>query len=194
MKRMKMAILILLLAVIPTGCGRTEPYLETFSTAEETETAKTPETELADLPEPEEEKETDTVYIYVCGEVNAPGVYALSDGSRIFEALALAGGLTEEADTTVINQAEPVTDGMMIRIPKAGEAVAEAEEPSDGRINLNTATADQLMTLPGIGSSKAESIIAYREEHGAFRDITELMQIPGIKEGVFSKLKEKVKV
>ena len=188
MKRRKLFIPILLFAALLTGCGRTEPYLETFSTSEETETAVIAETE------PEEKKETDTVYIYVCGEVNAPGVYALPDGSRIFEALALAGGLTEEADTAVINQAESVTDGMMIRIPGEGEAVAEAEEPSDGRINLNTATAEQLMTLPGIGSSKAESIIAYREEHGAFRDITELMQIPGIKEGVFSKLKEKVKV
>ncbi len=194
MKRMKMAILILLLAVYPTGCGRTEPYLETFSTAGETETAADPEPENAEGAEPEEERETDTVYIYVCGEVNAPGVYALPGGSRIFEALSLAGGLTEEADTAVINQAEPVTDGMMIRIPVVGETVAEAEEPADGRINLNTATAEQLMTLPGIGSSKAESIIAYREEHGAFKDITELMQIPGIKEGVFSKLKEKVKV
>ncbi len=188
MKRMKMAILVLLPVVLTIGCGRTEPYLETFSTSEETETATIAETES------EEKEESDTVYIYVCGEVNAPGVYALPNGSRIFEALALAGGLTEEADTAVINQAEPVTDGMMIRIPVVGEAVAEAEEPSDGRINLNTATAEQLMTLPGIGSSKAESIIAYREEHGAFKDIKELMQIPGIKEGVFSKLKEKVKV
>ena len=188
MKRMKMAILLLVFCM--TGCGRTEPYLETLSFSEETESP----TETEADSEPEKPKETDTVYIYVCGAVSAPGVYALPSGSRIFEALSLAGGLTEDADLTVINQAEPVTDGMMIRIPVEGETVAEAAEPSDGRINLNTATAEELMTLPGIGTSKAESIIAYREEHGAFGDITELMQIPGIKQGVFSKLKEKVKV
>ncbi len=188
MKHMIMAILLPVLCL--AGCGRTEPYLETMSFPEETEML----TEAEADPEPERPEETDTVYIYVCGAVSAPGVYALPGGSRIFEALSLAGGLTEDADTTVINQAEPVTDGMMIRIPAQGEAAAEAAEPSDGRINLNTATVEELMTLPGIGTSKAESIIAYREEHGAFRDITELMQIPGIKEGVFSKLKEKVKV
>ena len=189
MKRMVMAILLSAL-LLSAGCGRTEPYLDTLSFSEETESVTETETEAA----PEKQKETDTVYIYVCGAVNAPGVYALPSDSRIFEAVSLAGGLTEEADTAVVNQAEAVTDGMMIRIPAIGEAIAETAAPSDGRINLNTATAEELMTLPGIGSSKAESIIAYREEHGAFSDISELMQIPGIKEGVFSKIKEKIKV
>ena len=189
MKRMKLAILLSVMYLL-AGCGRTEPYLETLSFSEETESVTETETD----PEPEKSKETDTVYIYVCGAVSAPGVYALPSGSRIFEALSLAGGLTEDADMAVVNQAETVTDGMMIRIPVIGERAAESTEPADGRINLNTATAEELMTLPGIGTSKAESIIAYREEHGAFSDITELMQIPGIKEGVFSKLKEKIKV
>ena len=103
MKRMIMAILLSAL-FISAGCGRTEPYLDTLSFSEETESVTETETE----PAPEKQKETDTVYIYVCGAVNAPGVYALPSDSRIFEALSLAGGLTEEADMAAINQAEHV--------------------------------------------------------------------------------------
>ncbi|MBR3769731.1 MAG: helix-hairpin-helix domain-containing protein [Lachnospiraceae bacterium] len=143
-------------------------------------------------------------YVYICGAVMKPGVYELPADSRIFEVIEAAGGLTDEADETFVNQAELVTDGMMLRIYTKDETKELAEagadnvkgamEPADGRIDINTATITELMTLPGIGSAKAEAIIAYREEHGEFSCIDDLMKVPGIKEGIFQQMKEHIKV
>ena len=150
--------------------------------------------------EEEEMEQEELCYVYVCGAVARPGVYALPQGSRIYEAIGQAGGLTEDADETIVNQAEPVTDGMMIRIytetetDEAGGVIADESKAADGKVNINTASATELMTLPGIGASKAEAIINYREENGGFSKIEDLMNIPGIKEGVFQQMKEKIKV
>ena len=150
-------------------------------------------------------------YVHVCGAVYAPGVYALAPGSRVYEALLLAGGLTEEACEQSINQAELLWDGEMIFVPteeeakdgavgvrpyaSAGVSAAQGEqEPSDGRIDLNTAGAAELMTLPGIGQTKAESILAYREKNGAFSTVEEIMQVDGIKEGLYTRIKDKIRV
>ncbi len=139
----------------------------------------------------------DTIAVYVCGAVQHAGVYELPAGSRVHEALALAGGLTEDAAQTAVNQAEHLTDGQMITIPTAEEAetaaAAQAAE-EDGRININTADAEELKTLSGIGDAKARSIIAYREKNGAFHTIDEIKNIEGIKEGVFAKLQDHIKV
>ena len=108
----------------------------------------------------------------------------------------------ENACEDSINQAEEVSDGQMIRILTKEEAKeapmqkegAAASEASDGKINLNTADAGALMTLPGIGESKARSILSYREENGGFSSVEEIMNITGIKEGVYSKIKEYITV
>lgn len=148
----------------------------------------------------------ETVFVYVCGAVNAPGVYEMDPGGRVFEAVRLAGGVTEEAAPELINQARTVSDGERIYVPNRGEAEAygnsagmpegEMAGAADGsvgkKININTAGKDELMELNGIGESKAESILRYREEHGRFRSIEELMQIEGIKEGVFNKIKDDI--
>lgn len=144
------------------------------------------------------------IYVQVSGAVRNPGVYALPEGSRVFQAVELAGGLTEEAEPRSLNQAQPVTDGQMIWVMTAGEAAAQ-ENPSaspsadmetkdDGKVNLNSATKEELMQLPGIGAAKAASIIAWREANGSFAQIEDLMKIEGIKEGVFSKIEDYVKV
>lgn len=138
-------------------------------------------------------------YVYLCGAVEKPGVYALPAGSRIFEAVAMAGGLREDADETYVNQAALVTDGMMIQIytreetVKAEETLTEKKQ-EDGRVNINTADITELMTLPGIGRTKAEAILAYRSEQGSFTVIEDLMQVSGIKEGTFLQVKEHIKV
>ena len=111
-------------------------------------------------------------YVYVCGEVVHPGVYEVAEGARVCDVLELAGGLKDTAAKEALNQAEP----------------------EDGRINLNTASKEQLMTLSGIGESKAETIISYREKNGAFQTIEDLMNIPGIKNGVFEKIKDNIRV
>lgn len=158
----------------------------------------------------------ETVFVYVCGEVNVPGVYELSEGARVFEAVQSAGGATEYAAQELVNQARAVEDGERIYIPSREEAeryLSEArmsgtdpvssglnEEwslPGNGegrKININTAGKDDLMTLPGIGEAKAMSIISYRNENGDFESIEEIMQIEGIKEGVFNKIKDEITI
>ena len=136
------------------------------------------------------------IFVYVCGCVNAPGVYELLPDSRLYEAIEAAGGMTEEAAAVCLNQAEKLTDGQKIYVPSVEEAaVPEGQGQSDdGRLNLNTATKEELMTLPGIGEVKAEAIIRYREEKGSFASVEELKEVEGIKEGVFEKVKDQIKV
>lgn len=135
--------------------------------------------------------------VYVCGAVQHPGVYELAEGSRVYEALALAGGVTDEASPTAVNQAQLLTDGEMLEIltvDQAMERETAQETESDGRVNINTADAEELKTLPGIGEAKADSIIAYREKNGAFAAIEDIKNIEGIKDGVFAKLEDHIKV
>ncbi len=150
----------------------------------------------------ETESVSESVYVYVCGAVAAPGVYEVSADSRIYEAVEQAGGMLNTAKTEAVNLAEPLTDGQMIRIPFQGEETATQEEDatqnggirSDGKVNINTASAEELMTLKGIGQTRAEQIIAYREKHGAFSSIEGIMEVDGIKQGTFDKLKDNITV
>ena len=173
----------------------------------------------SDMSSPEAEEETDQltearIGIYVCGAVEMPGVYYLAPDARVCEAVEAAGGFLEEADREWINQAAYLTDGQMIRIytrketammrdkgvtegslPDTGGAVlSETDAADQGKINLNTASTEDLMSLPGIGQAKAEAIISYREQQGGFGAIEEIMQISGIKEAVFSKIKDRITV
>lgn len=139
--------------------------------------------------------EPEKLYVYVCGEVSAPGVYMLLKGDRVVDALEAAGGVTANANIVNLNLAGAVDDGMRIYVPDKSVAVGEeGMENTNGLVNINTATKEQLMTLPGIGQSRAEDIIAYRKSNGRFKTIDELMQVPGIKEGAFSKIKEYITV
>ncbi|MDE6625646.1 MAG: ComEA family DNA-binding protein [Lachnospiraceae bacterium] len=141
-----------------------------------------------------EEKSFSEIYVYVCGHVVSPGVYRLEADARICDALKLAGGVSDDGNPEALNQAEQMSDGQTIYVPGIGEEAAQPETAAqDGLIDINTADRESLMTLPGIGESKAEVIIRYREEHGLFQTIEELMEIPGIKEGVFNKMKEYIK-
>ena len=123
---------------------------------------------------------------------------------RVFEAVALAGGFNEQADTQWVNQAESVHDGQKLYIytkeetsQMESEAAAQSRssgENSDGRVNINEASRDLLMTLPGIGESKADAVIQYRNEHGVFGSIEEIQNVPGIKNAVFQNIKDHITV
>ncbi len=161
-----------------------------------------------------EQESRSLCYIHVCGAVSRPGVYGLEAGSRIFQAVEAAGGFTEEAAEGYLNMAEPVTDGMKIVVPKKEELsglelygmegdhpagfVQELEESRKageaGKVNLNTASKEELMTLTGIGASRAEDIIRYREAYGFFENIEDVMQVNGIKDAAFEKIREKITV
>lgn len=151
--------------------------------------------------EPQEIQE-EKIYIHVCGEVVSPGVYELAAGSRTFDAVTAAGGFTELAAGDYLNLAEILQDGEKVVVPdremlKDPEFLSEIQggTGSDGAlVNLNKADLSQLMTLPGIGEAKAKSIIKYREDIGFFKQIEDIMNISGIKESAFEKLKEYVTV
>lgn len=135
------------------------------------------------------------IAVYVCGAVADPGVYFLEDGSIKKDALDAAGGFKDGASECYVNLAEAVCDGEKIYVPYEKElessyAPLSDDFQDDGRININTATAEMLMTLPGIGQSKADAIIKYREQHGAFNSIEDIKNISGIKDGVYNNIKE----
>lgn len=154
----------------------------------------------------EEETIPSVYFIHVCGEVKAPGVYELPEGSRIYDAVNAAGGFTGDAAESFLNLAEPVTDGMKVAVPSKediekeslwalGAGAFEREEGgAAGRVNINTASKEELMTLTGIGEARAEDIIRYREKNGKFEKVEDIMKISGIKEAAFEKIKEDITV
>ncbi|MGN0166141.1 MAG: helix-hairpin-helix domain-containing protein [Lachnospiraceae bacterium] len=144
----------------------------------------------------------DTVFAYICGEVHEPGVYELGTGSRIVDLLEMAGGFTEDASETFVNLAEPVKDGMKVYIPSQDEVEnklvqIEGEETlaeNSALININTADVSQLVSLPGIGTTKAESIVNYREQNGYFSCTEEIMNVSGIGESTYEKIRNLITV
>ena len=138
----------------------------------------------------EKSREPERIFVHICGAVNEPGVYEMDAGSRIFEAIEVAGGMKQQAAADSINQAEVISDGQQIYIMSKGEVETE----SDGKVNINKASKEELMELPGIGESKADAIVRYRQQNGNFKSIEGIMEIEGIKEGVFRKIEEKITV
>lgn len=194
-KKKKMMSLLTGCCILAAGmlfsCSRQGTVVRMLS--EETSAAESVSS-TAEMPVTETEA---VIRVHVCGAVQQEGVYELPAGSRYEQAIQAAGGFSELADRSALNLAAVVSDGEQIRVLTKEEAQAcraSAEEVSDGRININTASREELMSLPGIGEARAEAIIAYREEHGAFQSIEDIMQVSGIKEGAFEKLKAKIKV
>lgn len=182
-----------LIVVCICSCGdNTSTYVELASEA--SENLEPVDTESAEDENATERESEEMVCIYVCGAVNSPGVYTLPAGSRICDAFAAAGGFTEEAAIDYWNQAKLLKDGDMIYVPTIEEASQREfslqEDADDGKVNINTATEEELMTLPGIGVSKAKAIIAYRENEGLFSNVEDIKQVEGIKDGVYEKIKD----
>ena len=143
--------------------------------------------------ESKSETSQETLCVYVCGAVNTPGVIYLDEDSRVCDAIKAAGGITADADINVLNQAEKITDGQKIYVPLIGESYAGyTDESKSSLININTAGVNELLTLPGIGESKANAIIAYRNDNGRFKKIEDIMNISGIKEAAFNKIKDNI--
>ena len=177
-----------------------------------TETAeKSTQSEVSEIHQEPVEEQTE-IFVDVCGAVVHPGVYEMDGGSRIFQAIEAAGGFLPEAATRLVNQAQTLSDGQQIYVPTQEEAETESYPLPEGStpdisnsggstggnisdvVNINTADAKALQTLTGIGEAKAQAILSYREEHGAFSTVEEIMQVPGIKESTFSAIKDKIAV
>ncbi len=206
----------------------TEDFVETFelTVKRATQEAVQSQTPTGKVNDNENEAASTEVVVYVCGAVNNPGVYTLNGAPRMKDAVEAAGGMNEQADQNVLNLAQYISDGQMIRIPAIGEVTdtqdwvvqqssgdgqnktnpssdslgnssgsnrsdgswGNVEDNSDDKVDLNSADIKELMTIPGVGQAKAEAIIQYREEHGRFEKVEDIMQVSGIKEGSFAKM------
>jgi len=207
------AVCILLLAWLVSGCA---PKASVISMDGEAKSEVQEENLYTETKEPEEEEvstekekpkaEEAAVYVYVCGAVNNPGVYELPGDSRVFQAIELAGGFTEDAYQVGVNLADKVQDGQQLRILTQEEADGQeaasfypeqysAEEDVTGtKININQADSGELCELNGIGESKALAIIHYREENGPFASIEELKSVSGIGDKTYEKIKDDITV
>ncbi len=144
------------------------------------------------------------ILVHVDGQVAAPGVYELlGDDARVNDAILAAGGLAADADTSTLNLASKVADGEKIYVPSINEVQVEAlagdagssdaaTSTGNGLVNINTATADQLQTLSGVGEATAKAIVEDRETHGQFTSIEDLMRVSGIGEKKFAKIKDRI--
>ena len=184
--------------IILAGCSFSVPVREEEST-DSTVVIK------ADQKEDTEQARETEIYVHVCGCVKKPGVYRLHFGARTQEAIDAAGGFSEKANQTAWNSAEVLQDGMQVYIPSKDEAKeALNEEQSLGKdlsasqkedtVNINTASKEELMTLPGIGESRADAVIACREEKGSFTSIEGIKDAAGIGDGIFNRIKDLITV
>ena len=158
--------------------------VETTMLVEKTEVSTTQET---------------VIFVDIKGAVKNPGVYQMKAGDRVKDALDTAGGLTDEADSQKVNLAQRVEDQMVIVVPKVGEEATEIpaggtskEAAKDGKVNINTATVEELKTLKGVGEKKAEAIIEYRKKNGSFKTKEDLMKVRGIGKKLFESFQERI--
>lgn len=201
-KKNKVVVAFLAMVILfQSGCSRREPDV-IWSGEQKVSSGKPGTKEIADGGAAgqtdsggtaEKETQQTLICVDVCGAVVSPGVYLLEPGARVYEAVEMAGGLTADADRNAVNQAELLKDGTQIRILSLEEAEKRQEmQEAAGMVNLNTADIAALCTLPGIGEARAGDIIAYREKNGGFQDVEEIMNVSGIKEATFDKIKDKI--
>jgi len=200
-RRWCLCVLLVMMVGVFSACGEKGVLLVEGTTESSAEDVATEEVDVSLQPE-----SVSVILVHVCGAVAFPGVYELEGGSRIYQLIELAGGFAPDAAKGYLNLAGSLYDGQKIVVPTVSEAEDDPygeKEPvaetvgsvaDDRLININTADKAQLMTLPGIGEAKASAIIARREEHGAFRTKEEIMQVPGIKEAAYEKIKSLITV
>ena len=184
------AVILLLLVAV----GGLLPKKE--EAVEETEVVVT--TVLAEKTEASTTQET-VIFVDIKGAVKNPGVYQMKVGDRVKDALDAAGGLTAEADSQKVNLAKRLEDQMVIVVPKVGEEAEEIpagetrkEATKEGKVNINTATVEELKTLKGVGEKKAEAIIEYRKKNGSFQTKEDLMKVRGIGKKLFESFQERI--
>lgn len=206
-------VIIVTLTLFLSGCEKEKEAsgIEEISLEETAESGETEEEDLSGETQEEDKEESGeepgSIFVYVCGQVAAPGVYELPGDARVYQAIEMAGGTLEGASPESLNLAQQAEDGQKIYVPTEEEAQTgaalqdtmggvqdTASHQAAGKVNLNTAGLEELMTLTGIGQTRAEAILAYREEEGDFRSPEDIMNVEGIKEGIYEKLKDEITV
>lgn len=210
----KSGLTLAILFIITTGiwhCSKVQPsHIQEDLNREEVSVTNTVVEGVLETTDTVGEEFPKQGYCFVCGAVKNPGVYAFSEGARMNELIELAGGFTKDAAAAYLNLAMKVSDAEKIYVPTKKEAarqdgdknnldlqettLQESRTSAKDKVNINTADRDKLTSLPGIGVSKANSIIAYRNDHGAFQKIEELKNVEGIKERVFQKIEDLISV
>ena len=219
-KTAMMAVIILIAVLFFGSNGENDSHMVIEKTTEivNAETEKEENTEPTDDSNNQREdiEEVDiTIYCDISGEVNNPGVYALMQGDRLDTLIKMAGGLSEDADIDLINRARILKDGEKVYIPKIDEENFNREtglpkdyptgevnepistpdgKPEKGLININTASQEELESIPGIGPVTAEKIISYRESNGLFTGIEELVNVSGIGTKTIKKIEQYITV
>ena len=171
-------------------------FFKNEESVEETEVVVT--TVMAEKTEESTTQET-VIFVDIKGAVKNPGVYQMEVGDRVKDALDAAGGLTGDADSQKVNLAKRLEDQMVIVVPKVGEEAEEIpagatskEATKEGKVNINTATVEELKTLKGVGEKKAEAIIEYRKKNGSFQTKEDLMKVRGIGKKLFESFQERI--
>ncbi|KXT78399.1 helix-hairpin-helix domain-containing protein [Streptococcus sp. DD13] len=193
--------LIVLVILLGTGSQKQAESLDQVLTAETTQIASSSQTEQ----EAETELASTRIQVDVKGAVQSPGLYELSADSRVNDAIQLAGGFTQQADIKSVNLAQKLTDEGVVYVATKEEGISALPSPNaassdqissskEERVNINTATAEELQTLTGVGQKKASDIIAYREENGPFQSIEDLSKVSGIGQKTIEKWKDHVTV
>lgn len=151
--------------------------------------------------EPKEEvKTSEEIVVDIKGEVYKPGTYRIESDKRLIDLITLAGGLTSSANTNEINLSEKLSDEMLIIIPSLNSENKEevitkpVVKEKDNKVSINNGTLEELMTIKGIGESKARSIIEYREKNGKFNSIEDITKVSGIGQSTFEKIKNYIKI
>ena len=198
-----------------SGCSEDEEIVISNGTVAEDASNEDPSGPSSEeTEEAEETGKAESCFVYLTGAVKKPGVYEVPAGTRVFKVIDFSGGLREDAAAEALNLAAAVTDGAVIRVPDRKEyeeaenkqtsfsgsgteglmSGAPGEAGGKGLININTASVSELMGLNGIGESRAQAIISYREENGAFKNIEEIKNVSGIKDGLFNKIRDQITV
>ena len=224
MQKIYLSLLLLFIGAFITGCTSENAGIELLDTqisetGQVTDDAPESETVVVsgesavssfDGQEAEQvlQSEEKSIFVYVCGAVLSPGVYELKDGSRVTDAVDAAGGFSGDADRTYVNLAALLTDGVKLLIPTVEETAGaepasgietfdtggSADTAEEKLININSATRQELTALPGIGDATADRIVKYREEYGGFKAIEDIMKVSGIKDKLFSRIREYITV
>ncbi|MCR5678442.1 MAG: helix-hairpin-helix domain-containing protein [Agathobacter sp.] len=142
-------------------------------------------------------EETSTkIFVYICGAVQKPGVYEMPENARVCDLIRCAGGFCENAKEDYYNQAELLFDGEKVYIPAEDEFIQNESEVStdSGKVNINLADSTELMTIPGIGATKAAAIVAYREANGKFQHIEDIVNVSGIGDSTYQNMKDYITI
>lgn len=218
-KRILFEVLMICFSILFSGCGKQNEEISIkqpeniAADRADAEIKADAENEAAGeekIPESVEE----SIWVDICGAVRRPGVYEMKKNARVFEIVEAAGGFSENADSEWLNQAAVLTDGEKIQVYTKEEtremqengiraeqningqngAGSNGDTSGAGKINLNTAALEQLQEIPGIGEVRAQAILDYRERNGAFQDIKEIQEVPGIKGKTFEKIEDYITV